>query len=90
MGTALVTIRIMPESPNSNLNEIQNKAKEIVEKNHGKKPSTRTEPVAFGLSAVIINFALDESLSIDNIENPLKKIKDVVSAEVIDFRRAFG
>jgi elongation factor 1-beta len=90
MGTALVTIRIMPESPNSNLEEIQKKAKEIVEKNKGKKPFTKTEPIAFGLNAVILNFALDESLSIDNIENPLKKIKEVVSAEVIDFRRAFG
>jgi len=90
MGTALVTIRIMPESPNSNLEEIQKKAKEIVEKNKGKKPLTKTEPIAFGLNAVILNFALDESLSIDNIENPLKKIKGVNSAEVIDFRRAFG
>ncbi len=90
MGTALVTIRIMPESPKSDLEEIQKKAKEIVEKNNGKKSSTRTEPIAFGLNAVILNFALDESLSIDNIENPLRKIKDVTSAEVIDFRRAFG
>lgn len=90
MGTALVTIRIMPESPKSDLNEIQNKAKEIVEKNKGKKPMTKTEPIAFGLNAVILNFALDESLSVDDIENPLKKIKGVVSAEVIDFRRAFG
>ena len=80
----------MPESPKSDLNEIQKKAKEIVEKNKGKKPMTKTEPIAFGLSAVILNFALDESLSIDNIEIPLRKIKGVVSAEVIDFRRAFG
>ena len=57
--------------------EIQKKAKEIVEKNKGKKPLTKTEPVAFGLNAVILNFALDESLSIDNIENPLRKIKGV-------------
>ncbi|MFA7708195.1 MAG: hypothetical protein WCX73_04550 [Candidatus Pacearchaeota archaeon] len=90
MGTALVTIKIMPESPKSNLEEIQAKAKEIVEKNKGKNPSTKTESVAFGLNAVILNFALDESLSIDDIENPLRAIPSVVSAEVIDFRRAFG
>jgi len=90
MGTALIIIKIMPESPDSDLEKIQEKAKQIVEENDGKKPSTRIEPVAFGLNAILLNFALDESLSIDNIEMPLRKIKGVSSAEVIDFRRAFG
>jgi translation elongation factor aEF-1 beta len=90
MGTALVIIKIMPKSPKSDLEKIQEQAKQIVEKNGGKKSMTKTEPVAFGLNAIILNFAIDESLSIDNIENPLKKIKEVSSAEVIDFRRAFG
>ena len=90
MGTALITIKIMPESPSIDLKAIEKQAIAIVEKNQGKKPSVRTEPIAFGLVAVIINFALDESLSIDDIENPLKTIEGVSSAEVIDFRRAFG
>jgi len=90
MGTALIIIKIMPESPDSDLESIQEKAKQVVVKNNGKNPTTKTEPVAFGLNAILLNFALDESLSIDNIENPLKKIKGVSSAEVIDFRRAFG
>ena len=90
MGTALVTIKIMPESPDSNLEEIQEKAKKITEEKGGKNPSLKTEPVAFGLNAIILNFALDESKSIDEIENPLKEIPEVNSAEVIDFRRAFG
>jgi len=90
MGTALVIIKIMPESPDSDLEKIQERAKQIVEENGGKKPSTKTEPIAFGLNAVLLNFALDESLSIDDIENPLKEIPEVSSAEVVDFRRAFG
>ena len=90
MGTALAIIKIMPNSPDSDLEKIQKKAKQIVEENDGKKPLTKIEPVAFGLNAVLLNFALDESLSMDNIENPLRKIKEVSSAEVIDFRRAFG
>jgi len=90
MGTALVIIKIMPKSLDSNLEEIQEKAKQIVEENGGKKPSTKTEPIAFGLNAVILNFAMDESLAVDDFENPLKKIKQVNSVEVIDFRRAFG
>jgi translation elongation factor aEF-1 beta len=90
MGTALVIIKIMPESPDSNLEKIQERAKQIVEEQGGKKPSTKTEPIAFGLNAILLNFALDESLSIDDIENPLKEISEVSSVEVIDFRRAFG
>ena len=90
MGTALIIIKIMPESPDSDLDKIQEKAKQIAQKNGGKNPITKTEPIAFGLNAVLLNFALDESLSIDNIEIPLRKIKGVNSAEVIDFRRAFG
>ncbi len=90
MGTALVTIKIMPESPEVDLEIIQKKAKQITEEKGGQKPTTKTEPIAFGLNAVILNFALDESKSIDNIQDKLKDVKEISSAEVIDFRRAFG
>ncbi len=90
MGTALVTIKIMPENPQVNLSEIQKKAKQITINNGGEKASTKTQPVAFGLNAIILTFALDESKSVDDIENPLKNLNNVSSAEVIDFRRAFG
>ena len=90
MGTVLVKIKIMPESPNVNLKEIQEKAKEIVLKNGGQRPETQTEPIAFGLNAVILAFAIDESKSMDPLENNLRRLKHISSAEVIDFRRAFG
>ena len=90
MGTALITIKIMPKSPQADLEAIQEKAKQVVEEKGGKTPSTKTEPIAFGLNAVILNFSMDESLSQDNFEAPLKEIEQVNSVEVIDFRRAFG
>ena len=90
MGTALITIKLMPESPSADLEAIQEKAKQIVEEKQGKTPLTKTEPVAFGLNAVIINFSMDESLSQDSFESALKEIEQVNSVEVIDFRRAFG
>lgn len=90
MGTALVTIKIMPKSTEIDLGLVQERAKKITIENSGQKPSTKIEPVAFGLNAILLNFALDESKSIDNIENPLKEIEGVSSAEVVDFRRAFG
>jgi len=90
MGIALVTIKIMPKSPDVDLEAIQEKAKQIVEEKRGEKPTTKTEPIAFGLNAVILNFSLDESKEIDPIQESLKGIREISSAEVIDFRRAFG
>ncbi len=90
MGTALVTIKIMPKSIDVDLEALQKKVKQITQETGGEKPTTKTEPIAFGLNAIILNFALDESKSIDDIQDKLKELSEVSSAEVIDFRRAFG
>ena len=90
MGTALVIMKIMPTSPNVDLEALQEKVKKITIENKGKNPTTKTEPVAFGLNAIILNFSIDESNEIDPIENSLKELEEVNSAEVTDFRRAFG
>ncbi len=90
MGTVLITLKIMPESPDSNLEEIKSISKEIIEKGKGKLENINEEPIAFGLKAVIISFALDESLELESIEEALKKVQNVSSVQVIDMRRAFG
>lgn len=90
MGTALIKIKIMPEGPKADLKKIESEAKKIVERGEGKNPHVEIEPIAFGLNAVIIGFSLDETKSIDNIQDKLKEIKKISSAEVVDFRRAFG
>lgn len=90
MGTALVKLKIMPESPEADLDKIEVNAKEIIDKSASRPSLVEREPIAFGLTALIFNFAIDESKSIDDIENPLKAIPQVSSTEIIDFRRAFG
>ncbi len=90
MGIALIKIKIMPTSPEADLNKIKSEAKKIVEKNKGARCEFEIEPIAFGLKAVIIGFELDESNELEPTENELKKIKDVSSVQVIDMRRAFG
>ena len=47
MGIALITIKLMPSSPEVNLEEIKEKAKEVVEKGQGKNPRFEEEPIAF-------------------------------------------
>jgi len=90
MGTVLIKIKLMPSSPETNLEEIKTKAKKVVEKGEGKKISFEEEPIAFGLKALIVSFTLDESKPLEPIENKLEKIEDVNSSQVVDMRRAFG
>ncbi len=90
MGIALIKIKLMPTSPEVNLEEIKEKAKEIIEKSKGERCAFEEEPIAFGLKAVIVSFDIDESQEIETLEKELREIENINSAQVIDMRRAFG
>lgn len=90
MGTVLIKIKIMPSSPDVNLENIKNSAKEVIESNNGMRSTFEEEPIAFGLKAIIASFDLNEESPLDPIEEKLRAIENVSSAEVIDMRRAFG
>lgn len=91
MGVALIKIKLMPSSPDVNLEEIKEKAKKIVENNKGARVSFEEQPIAFGLKAVIVGFEQNEDNGeLEPIENALREIEDVSSVEVVDMRRAFG
>ena len=87
MGTAGIKIKIMPDSPNANLDEIQKKAKKLVEKNGGRNREYEIQPIAFGLNAIIVFFEWPEEKELENIEQRLSKIKSVSSVQVIDMRK---
>lgn len=90
MGKAILKIKIMPESPDSNLENIEIKAKEIIESEQGNNVRFEIEPIAFGLNAINVIFIRDEALDSDILTDKLKNIKYVNSAEIVDFRRAIG
>jgi len=90
MGIAAVKIKILPTSPEVNLEEIKTTVKELVEKTGGKNCTFEQEPIAFGLEAVIAFFAWPEELELENLEQSLREIEGVSSIQVIDMRRAFG
>ena len=90
MGIALIKLKIMPTSPEIDLEEIKTKAREVIEKSKGKITGFDEEPIAFGLKAVITSFELDESKELESIEEELRKIENINSVQVIDMRRAFG
>ena len=90
MGITAVKIKLMPSSPEINLEEIEEKVKNIIEEAGGKNPTFEKQPIAFGLNALIILFAWPEEKELEYLENKLKNIENVNSTDVIDIRRAIG
>ena len=90
MAFALIKVKIMPNSPDTDLDEIESKSKEILEGKGSKSIRFEREPIAFGLIAVIVGFSWDDNDSNDDVLEELQNIENVSSAEVIDYRRAIG
>lgn len=95
MAIAVVTIKIMPESPATDLEKIKEKAqsliREFTRREDPRDQKVEIEPIAFGLKALKIIFTMDEKLgSPDALEEKILAIKGVQSFEVTDVRRAIG
>ena len=92
MARVVVTLKIMPESPETDLSSIEEQAKaKIADFSQNNETKTEQEPIAFGLKALKITFVMDESKgSTDALEENIKKIDGVNSVEAIDVRRAIG
>jgi len=92
MADVVITLKIMPESPESDLSSIEKMAKKEIEYFAGKSEfRVSVEPVAFGLKSLSIKFVMNESKgSTEKLEGKIRSIKNVSSVEVVDVRRAIG
>jgi len=90
MSVAAVKIKIMPSSPEANLQNIETHIRKILEKSQIKNPQFEVQPIAFGLKAVIVMFGWPEEKELDSLEEELRKIPNVSSVQIIDIRRAIG
>lgn len=90
MAIASIIVKIMPSSPDVNLEAIKEKAKALMEKENAKNISFTEEPVAFGLKAIMMKMAWIEEKDTGIIEDNLAKIENVSSVQIVDYRRAFG
>lgn len=86
-GLVGVKFRIMPSSPEANLEKIKEKSKKIIETNKGMRLQISEEPIAFGLKSVNLFFQFDEDSALTEIEESLQKIKEVQSVEMTDIRK---
>lgn len=82
-----VKYKLMPESTEADLKEIEETAKKIVEEFGGNNKEYIIEDIAFGLKAVIVFFFYTDDKNIDVMEEKLSKIPNVASAQLIDMRK---
>ena len=91
MTQVIITMKIMPSSPEVNLQDLADSASKIIEKHEGFPGKVDFIPVAFGLQSVNIIFTRDEIKgSMDDMEEELADLETVSSAEIVDVRRAVG
>ena len=92
MASVIVTMKIMPVSPEVDMEALENSVKEKIIGFAGKtETKTEVEPIAFGLKALKIIFVMDEAVgSTEKLENQVAEIEGVNSVEVPDVRRALG
>ena len=90
MAVVAIKIKVLPESPDSDLEDIKKKIEDSLKKAGAIKiNSIEEEEIAFGLKALIITLSWPEEKATDEVENAVK-VQGVSSVEIIDYRRAFG
>ncbi len=92
MADVVVTLRIMPDSPDIDLKKVETEALKKIKAFSGMDNHKVTiAPVAFGLQALDIMFVMNESKgSTDSLEADISNISGVNSVEVTDVRRTIG
>ncbi|MFW6378919.1 MAG: elongation factor 1-beta [Nanoarchaeota archaeon] len=93
MGNAVVTFKIMPESPEIDLEQVKEKSLEIAKK-HGAKGElqAKIEPIAFGLKQVLIYgmYEMSDDKDFDDITAEMATVEGVNVAEVANMDLAMG
>ena len=92
MARVVVSLRIMPQSPDIDLSELEQKAKdEIIKFCNSQEFKVEIQPIAFGLKALIILFVMEESIgTTEKLEQNISQLGGVESVEVTDVRRVVG
>lgn len=91
MAEVVVTLRVMPESPDVDLGELERMVLEKIKDEIGEtETKVEREAIGFGLSALKVIFVMDENRKVDPVEETVSKVEGVQSVDVVDVRRAIG
>ena len=92
MGKAIITFKIMPESPETDLGPIKEEAEKIA-RDAGAigQMQVKEEPIAFGLKAVLVLAMYEvEGSDFDAIAAKIGEIEHVQSSEIAKMDLALG
>ncbi|UZE93840.1 MAG: elongation factor 1-beta [Candidatus Pacearchaeota archaeon] len=90
MAMAILKLKIMPKSPDTDLGKIKIEIEERAKRFDAKVHSSEEQPIAFGLKALIVTLAWPEEKSTEGGVEEFLHIEEISSIDVIDYRRAFG
>lgn len=92
MANVVITLKLMPEDVEVDLDALHREAKKTIHRYVGKgEIRAEQEPIAFGLKALRLTFVMDESKGgLDPLEDILRNLEGVQSVQVVDVRRAIG
>ncbi|MEX0920815.1 MAG: elongation factor 1-beta [Candidatus Pacearchaeota archaeon] len=88
MGTMIIKLKVMLESPETNVEEIQKKVSQKMDSQEVNSPRFEVQPIAFGLKALMVLFEWPEEKELEEFQKSLENIEGVRSIEVVDMRRA--
>jgi len=86
----LLKIKIMPSSPETDLNKLKEAAKGIIEEYGQKLLKDEIEPIAFGISALMLFASWPDDKGADELEEKIAALEEVNSATIVDVRKAIG
>lgn len=89
-GQVAIIMRIMPSSPQDDLEEMKKNVIEKLSAEGAQNISFEEHPVAFGLKALMLKMAWPEEKGTEMVEEIVQKIENVSSTKIEDYRRAFG
>jgi len=79
--------KVMPQSPDTDLESIKDSARKIVEEFGGTNKEYEEEPVAFGLKSITVFFFYPHDKNPEMLEEKFSTIEGVNSVELIDMRK---
>lgn len=88
MGEVIAVFKIMPENPETDLDEIKGEIADLIPDGVTIE-ETETSPVAFGLEALMVTIKMPDSedISADDMETSFAKVNGVESVSVTDVGR---
>lgn len=86
MGNVIITLKVLPDSPERNLEKLSNLIEEKI-KRFGKLYKKSIQPIAFGINAIVYSIIIEEKIGTEPIENEIRNVEGVSDIQITDVTR---